>query len=91
MPFADDDYLDDDDEDIKRGYKTGKYMDRNRDMSSSSDLRAATRGDNSYLYDSDIIHNSIRQKIELEKWSSYSISLSHLKKYNFNYDFCFLC
>lgn len=66
MPFAADD--DDDDEDIQHGaYKHVKYGRGGGEMSSSIDLRGGRGGEN--IYDSEVIHNSIRQKIELEKWS----------------------
>ena len=69
MPFAADD--DDDDEDIQHGSgynKRGKYG-RGGEMGSSIDLRGGRGVSGENIYDSEIIHNSIRQKIELEKWS----------------------
>lgn len=70
MPFAADD--DDDDEDIQHGggyNKRGKYGRGGGEMSSSIDLRGGRGVSGENIYDSEIIHNSIRQKIELEKWS----------------------
>lgn len=69
----------DDDQDVSHVYKREKYLERiqmpvvigsnqrSSEYGSSPEIR--TR-ESTLLYDSEMINNSIRQKIELEKWSN---------------------